>query len=73
MNPNLRTFYNNENQREAVKEFMLECLKEMAVDKSFKGESTDHIKDCKQVVENTFTRLREIYGKQPKPSISNSR
>lgn len=73
MNNHLKTFYDNELQREAVKEFMIECVKELAISKAFNGESTQHIADCKHVVENTFIKLKEIYGEKPKSSISSSR
>lgn len=73
MNPHLKTFYDNENQRESVKEFMIQCLHELAVERVMKREDTTSLADAHDVVENTFIRLREIYGEKPKPNISSSR
>lgn len=73
MNPHLKTFYDNENQRESVKEFMIQCLHELAVERVMKREDTTSLADAQDVVENTFIRLREIYGEKPKPNISSSR
>ena len=73
MDHNLKTFYDNEIQREAVKEFMLECLNELAVERVMKREDTLSLADAKDVVVKTFIRLREIYGDKPKPSTPSSR
>lgn len=73
MNPILKTFYDNENQRETVKEFMLECLNQLAIQRVMKRESTLSLADAKEVVEQSFIRLKEIYGETPKPIISSSR
>lgn len=73
MNNTLKTFYDNETQREAVKEFMLECLNEEAVNRVMKREDTKSLADAREVVLQTFIKLKEIYGEKPKPSISSSR
>jgi hypothetical protein len=73
MNPILKTFYDNENQREAVREFIFECLNELAIKRVMARESTLSLADAKEVVEQSFIRLREIYGEKPKPNISSSR
>jgi hypothetical protein len=72
MNP-LKIFYDNEIAREAFKEFQLECLNEMAIKRVMARESTLSLADAKEVVEQSFIRLREIYGEKPKPNISSSR
>jgi len=59
----LKAFHDNENQREAVKDFMVECLKEMAVDKTFNGEETTGIKESRELINKTFDKLAELYGK----------
>jgi hypothetical protein len=73
MNPALKVFYDNENQREAVKEFMIQCLQELAVERVFERKDTGSIADAKDVVEHTFIRLSEIYGETPKTHKSNVR
>lgn len=69
----LRTFFNNKTQRETVKVFMVEVLKELAVEKTFARESVEGIADAKECVEAVFDRLEEKYGKIEEPVISNSR
>ncbi len=69
----LKTFYDNESQREAVREFMIACLEELAVKRVFSKEDVASLADAKEVVEHTFIRLKEIYGEKPKPNIPNSR
>lgn len=69
----LKVFYENEVEREAVKDFMLQCLNEMALDRVFKKESTISIADAKELVDLMFIRLKEEYGDQPAPNISSSR
>lgn len=72
-NPILKQFYDNPNQVEAVKDFLIKQLHVMAVQKVMKREDTSGIADAKEVVEQSFIRLKEIYGETPKPNISNSR
>lgn len=75
MNPTslLGQFYANDPQREAVKEFFVDMLKELAVEKAFAGEDTLGIAEAKQVIDNAFVRLDQTYGKMEKPIISSSR
>ena len=69
----LRPFYENENQREAVRGFLIECLKEMAVERVMKREETGDIADAKEAIEEAFIKLKELYGEAPKPSHPSSR
>lgn len=72
MNP-LNVFYQNETQREAVKEFMVDTLKQIAVEKTFNGESVEGIMEAHDLIERSFNRLEELYGIIKPPVISNSR
>lgn len=69
----LRTFYENETEREAVKEFLIECLEEVAVKRVMSRENTTSLADAKDVVEETFIKLSELFGKKPKPNVQSSR
>jgi hypothetical protein len=71
MNPTLHTFYNNENERETVKAFMIETLKEIAIERAFNGEDIKGIPDAKNLVEVMFSKLEEVYG-QKKNTITHS-
>ncbi len=59
MNNNLRNFYQNENEREAVKLFFIETLGEMAKEKAFDGESVVGIKEARDMVERSFETLAQ--------------
>lgn len=58
----LRTFYNNETQREALKEFMVETIREIAADKAIDGQDTSGIKEGRECIEQTFDKLEKKYG-----------
>jgi hypothetical protein len=70
---NLKQFYDNETQREEVKAFMILCLQEMAVERTFAGEDVYGIKEARDLVEKTFDKLAELYGTIPKVISPNSR
>ncbi len=73
MNPTLRNFYNNQNERETVKLFMVEVLKEIAVEKAFDGEDVIGIQEAKNLIDVMFNKLEDLYGEVKEPIISNSR
>ena len=72
INP-LVTFYNNEHEREAVKAFLMEQLKELAIERAFDGDDVVGIKEARDTIVRSFDRLDEMYGKKDKSIISNSR
>lgn len=49
--------------REAVKDFQIKCLKDLAVDKTFEGEDVKGIKEARELVDHMFDTLEELYGK----------
>ena len=69
----LKIFYDNEPEREAVKEFLILCLKEMAIQKTFDGEDITGIKDAHDNIIKSFDKLAELYAKIKKPVVSDSR
>jgi len=73
MNNTLRNFYMNESEREAVKLFLLENLKELAWDRAFKNETVEGIYEAKELIERSFNKLDELYGKIDVVIINNSR
>jgi hypothetical protein len=60
---NLKAFYENEAQRESVRAFMVECLKEIAVDRAFAGEDIKGIPEAHKLIGAMFDKLDELYGK----------
>lgn len=67
----LRNFYLNTVQRDAVKEFLEGHVRQLAVEKALKRESTAEIADCIEVINNAFTQLEEDYGEKKKKVIDN--
>ena len=72
MNP-LQQFQLNETMREAVKAFMIEQLKEMAVEQVFDNKAVSGIYEARKVVDTTFDRLEELYAEKKKPVIESPR
>lgn len=73
MTSSLKTFYDNVPEREAVKEFMVEQLKAMAVSKTFEGEDVTGLKEARDLVERVFDELDALYGRPEPIKEQNSR
>lgn len=71
MNP-LQTFYNQTSMREAVQQFQVAVLRELAADAAVAGESTAGFKDANDAINRSFAKLEEMYGKVPAPVRRNS-
>lgn len=69
----LLTFYNNQAEREAVKAFMIDTLKEIAVDRAFSGQDVYGMQQAKECIDRAFDKLEETYGKIESPVITNSK
>lgn len=69
----LRQFYNNQSEREALKAFMVEVLKEIAVEKTFNGESVEGIKEAHELIGKMFDTLEVKYGIIKKVVIQDSK
>lgn len=74
MQPNLlKSFYNDEHTRDAVRDFLMYMLNEEAIRRVMERKDTSSLADAKDVIDSAFTKLREEFGQQPKTFISNSR
>jgi hypothetical protein len=73
MNPILRNFYDNSNEREAVKAFLIDVLKDMAVERVFEKQTISGLYEGRKAIEKAFNRLEELYGRIDAPIKSNSR
>lgn len=69
----LAGFYRNEAEREAVKAFLIECLKEMAVGRVFDKQTVAGIYDARKIIDLAFQRLEELYGVKEKEIVMDSR
>lgn len=73
MNNLLRNFYANEQEQEAVKNFLVEVLKEIAIERAFSGQPVTGIQEANELIIKAFEKLDELYGKIEAPIINNSR
>jgi hypothetical protein len=67
----LKIFYDNELEREAVRDFILSTLNEFALEELFKGNNAIPVAKAKKVVDMAFVRLTELYKPKIKVSIKN--
>lgn len=58
----LHKFYIDEEMRNAVKDFIINHLKEITIKKAFAGESTEGILEAKNTLSNAFKQLEDTYG-----------
>ena len=70
---NLKIFYDNEIQREAVLSYLKTFLKEIAIERVMERKNTDSIADANEIIDKAFIRLKEVYGEVPRPNIQSSR
>ena len=69
----LKLFYDNVHEREAVRAFFVEQLREMAADMALEGESVTGIKDANKLITRCFDTLDQRYGKIETIKEQNSR
>lgn len=69
----LKLFYDNVHEREAVRAFFVEQLREMAADMALEGESVTGIKDANTLITRCFDTLDQRYGKIETLKDQNSR
>ena len=69
----LKLFYDNTHEREAVRAFFVEQLREMAADMALEGDDVTGIKDANKLITRCFDTLDERYGKIEVLKDQNSR
>ncbi len=70
MNPILKQFYENSSEREAVREFLIESLKEMAVERVFSKGAVAGIYEGRKAIDKAFDKLQQEYGIVKKADIT---
>lgn len=74
MNPNqLQIFHSNEIMREQVKDFLIEQLRELAIERVFGKQAISGIYEARKVITLAFDRMDELFTKQKKGTIQSSR
>ncbi len=72
MNP-LQQFQLNETLREAVKAFMVETLRELAVERVMAQKDVKGVYEAQEVIDNAFNKLEELYAEKKKTVVESSR
>ena len=72
MNP-LIQFQQDEHTRDAVREFFIQQLGEMAIARVFEREDVSGIADAKETIDKAFSKLQDLYEPKKKPLIDSSR
>ncbi len=71
MSNNLKAFYLDSGTRNDVQEFVMAYLKEKAVELTFNGEETKHIKLAREVLDDAWNRLEQLYGEKAQKPLEN--
>lgn len=69
----LSIFQNDEYLREAVKQFFLQQADKVALEYVFERKNTLAVADAKDIIEEVFIELSELYGKDKKQSVDSPR
>ena len=69
----LNQFQNDNNTREAVKEFLFKMLDEYALNAVYAGEDTKGIADAKNALLKAFSELHNLYSPDIKPEVRSIR
>lgn len=69
----LKRFYMDESTREAVLAYLLDCIKQKAVERVLKRGDTNGIADASDIITEAFIGLKEEFGNNPKPTNTSSR
>lgn len=65
----LNKFYADFQVKAEVKEYLIDHLRKMAVDRAFLGEDTTGIKEAKACIESAFRDLDKRYGDKKKKNV----
>lgn len=68
----LHRFFQDKEIHDGVKTFLLEHLKQVAVDKAFEGSDTTGIKEAKLAIDNAFNQLEKEFGEKKKIEVNSS-
>jgi hypothetical protein len=58
----LKDFFLNEVMRNDVKTYLIDFLKEQAIEKTFNKENTEHIAEAKEVLDKAFENLEVLFA-----------
>lgn len=72
MNP-LFQFYQDSSTRETFKAFMLAQLDEMALETLYAGKDVKGFQEARELVDKTFSKLKDLYAPKDKAVVESSR
>lgn len=64
MSDPLKSFYQDVHTRDSVKEFIVLSLKEKAVELTFGGKETQHIKLARELIDEVWNKLEQLYAEK---------
>jgi hypothetical protein len=67
----LKQFHRDEHTREAVRTFLNNVLQKKAVERVFGREETKDLADAKDVIDEAFTELHELYADDKEEKVIN--
>lgn len=67
----LRSFYEQESVRVAVRQFIRDVLDEEALKAVYRGDDVRGFKEANAIFTRMFSRLEELYGHRDKPLTDN--
>jgi len=68
----LKIFYEQEQVRDSVKQFLLTTLDTQVLDRAYKAGDVTGYKEAREVIRGAFSRLNELYAKKDSSSKENS-
>lgn len=68
----LNLFYQDENMRELVKDYLFTQLDKLAIEKVYNREDVKGMADAKEAIEKAFNLLDETYGARKTTNTDNS-
>jgi len=69
----LKQFYTNKAEREEVKDFLMNTLAEITVEKAFAGEDVKGVKEAVEAIDEAFNKLEVEYGEKIEHKPQDSR
>lgn len=64
----LRQFNGDISTKEQLIDFIHEHINSTAIEKMYKGDDVSHIKDAKELIDEAFDLLEEMYGIKVEPN-----
>lgn len=68
----VKDFYTNVAMREAVRNYIMDCIEKEAIEMVFDRKDVSHVADAKELLSKAFERMEADFGAKPKTINLNS-